>query len=184
MPTVAVFGSSAVTPADPVYAEAVHLGSLLATEGFTVANGGYAGVMEAVSLGARRAGGEVLAVTAPAVFPRRPGANPHVTREIAAATISERIHRLVDLADATIAMPGSLGTVTEFLVAWNSGFVAPFRGDRPKPHVAVGPLWPRLVELLTAEFGADPGYVTCVDDVGAAVAAVRAGLHSAGLETE
>ncbi len=162
---VAVFGSSKVTPADPWYREGEQLGRLLAEAGLTVATGGYSGMMEAVSAGAAAAGGHVLGITAPPVFPHRDRANPHVAEEITADTISERIHRLVTVADATVTMPGSLGTVTEFLVAWNTNFVAPFRGATPHLQVAVGPMWRRLVDHLVAEFGADDSYVTCVDDV-------------------
>ena len=45
------------------YAEALELGRALAAAGFTVCTGGYGGVMEAVSRGARESGGRVLAVT-------------------------------------------------------------------------------------------------------------------------
>lgn len=162
---VAVFGASKVGPDDYWYQEGVKLGKLLATGGLTVATGGYGGMMEAVSAGAASVGGHVIGITAPPVFPTRTGANPHVAEEVTADTISERIHRLVTVADATVTMPGSLGTVTEFVVAWNTNFVAPFRGATPHLQVAVGPMWRRLVDHLATEFGADDSFVTCVDDV-------------------
>ncbi len=179
---VAVFGSSKVVPDDPWYRKGVKLGKLLAEAGLTVATGGYSGMMEAVSEGAASVGGHVLGVTAPPVFPHRARANPHVAEEITADTISERIHRLVTIADATITMPGSLGTVTEFLVAWNTNFVAPLRGATPQLQVAVGPMWRRLVDHLATEFGADDSFVTCVDNVDAAARIVidRLGFHDHG----
>lgn len=172
-PVVVVFGSSRIIPTDPEWAEAVELGRLLASAGATVATGGYGGSMEAVSAGAASAGGKVIGVTAPRVFPNRKGANPHVGEEHTAETISERIHRLVQLADATVALPGSIGTVAEFMVAWNDAFVRPMSGHTPRPLVAVGPGWQRLVDLLVDDFDADPGFVTCVGTAAEAVDSVR-----------
>lgn len=167
--TVAVFGSSRPLPGDPAYAEGVRLGALLAGAGLAVATGGYGGVMEAVSAGAASAGGTVIGVTAPAVFPDRVAANGHLTREIVAGTISERIHRLVDLADATITLPGSMGTFTELVVAWNAAAVAPLNGGKPRAHVAVGSDWPVVIAFLAERLDVDPSLVTCVATVEEAV---------------
>jgi uncharacterized protein (TIGR00730 family) len=175
-PVVVVFGSSRILPGEPEWEEGVLLGRLLARSGAAVATGGYAGMMEAVSSGASAEGGRVIGVTAPRVFPHRHGANPHIGEEHTAGTISERIHRLVDLADATITMPGSIGTLAEFLVAWNDAFVRPMSGHVPKPLVAVGPTWRRLVEFLTEGFDADPGFVTCVDSFDEAARRVATAL--------
>ncbi|HEX5630970.1 MAG TPA: DNA-binding protein, partial [Acidimicrobiia bacterium] len=72
---VAVFGSARSIEGDGDYEAGVRCGELLAAAGFAVSTGGYAGLMEAVSRGARSRGGTVIGVTAPAVFPDRPGAN-------------------------------------------------------------------------------------------------------------
>jgi uncharacterized protein (TIGR00730 family) len=180
MTTVAVFGSSAAAPSTPVYRDAERLGRLLAQRGFTVANGGYDGVMEAVSKGAAEAGGTVVAVTAPTVFPDRPGANGWVGTQHTVDTIAERIHRLVDMADAMVTMPGSLGTVTEFMVAWNDGFVNMKKDEAPKPHVAVGSQWPPLVKLLSDRFGADRSPLMFAPDVEVAVEMLAIALEDPG----
>ena len=60
---VSVFGGSAPKPGSPAYEEAQRCGALLAQAGWTVATGGYRGVMEAVSRGAHEAGGHVIGVT-------------------------------------------------------------------------------------------------------------------------
>ncbi len=120
-------------------------------------------------------------MTAPDVFPGRTGVNGFATSEIPATTIAERIQRLVDLADGWITMPGSIGTVTEFMVAWNDGFVAPFRDALPKPHVAVGPDWRELISFLSDRFGADPSAVTCVDDVDRAAEEMAVRLQIPGM---
>jgi uncharacterized protein (TIGR00730 family) len=172
MNVVAVFGASSPGPGDPVYEEGVRCGRLLAEAGYAVATGGYAGLMEAVSLGAREAGGRVIGVTVPDVFPDRPGGNAHLTEETRTASLLERIHEMVDVSVASIALPGSLGTATELLVAWNLAFVARFADSTTKPVIAVGDQWQRLVPLLTAELETDGSLVTLVDTVGDAVDAV------------
>lgn len=168
-PLVAVFGSSAVHPGDPLWDEGARLGRLLVEAGAEVATGGYAGLMEAVSAGAAEAGGRPVGITAPSVFPGRAGANGYVAEEIAAATLPQRIAHIVEMTDAAVALPGSLGTLAELVVAWNAAFVAPFREARPKPVVAVGPTWTRLIEQMVVSIGADDRFVVCVDHVDAVV---------------
>lgn len=148
-------------------------GRLLAEAGFQVATGGYAGLMEAVSAGAHHAGGHVIGVTAPEVFPGRSGANRHVAEERMALSLTERIHAITAMAAATIALHGSLGTATELLVAWNLAFVARFSHGSAAPVVAVGPRWRRIVTDLAEVLETDGSLVTCVPTVEDAVAEVR-----------
>jgi len=172
-PKISIFGSSRATPDQPVFRDAVRLGKTLAESGFTIVNGGYGGLMEATSIGAAEADGQVIGVTAPDVFPDRSGVNSSVTVEEATETIAERIARVVDMADATITLPGSIGTLAEFIVSWNSCFVAPLRGDRPKPNIVVGPTWRRLVEQISDEIGADRSLVTCVNSMSEAAETLK-----------
>lgn len=132
--------------------------------------------MEAVSLGARETDAEVIGVTVPSVFPGRDGGNAHLTQETRAQSLLERIHELADTSVAAIALPGSLGTATELLAAWNLAYVARFSGTRPKPIVAVGEPWSTLIPLLTDELHTDGTLVTMVSTVDDAVAAVTAQL--------
>lgn len=168
--TIAVFGASRSEPGDGHYEEAVRCGELLVESGFAVATGGYGGSMEAVSKGARSAGGHVIGITAPDVFTNRPRANVHVTAETRAASLTERIGLLADGTAGSLALWGSLGTATELLVAWNLAYVAPFRGLRRKPVVAVGEPWLSLVPHLEQTLATDTGLVTVVTDVERAVA--------------
>ncbi len=172
-PVVAVFGSSAGGPGERAYESARDCGRLLAEAGYTVATGGYGGVMEACSRGAADAGGRVIGVTAPAAFPGRPGANRWVQVEIPAGTITERIHLLLNGSAACLALDGSIGTLTELLMAWNLAFVAGLSGALARPVVAVGPTWAAVVAYLAEATGSDPAGVTLVPDVNAAVAEVR-----------
>ncbi|HXF43110.1 MAG TPA: hypothetical protein VNK26_05165, partial [Pyrinomonadaceae bacterium] len=59
---VTIFGGSRCNADSEEYKEARKLGRLLAEAGFTICTGGYLGVMEAASRGAREAGGRVLGI--------------------------------------------------------------------------------------------------------------------------
>lgn len=172
--TVAVFGSSQTRPDEPDYSAAMRCGRLLAESGFHVATGGYGGLMEAVSRGAADAGGTVIAATAPDLFPNRTGANQWAHIEKPQPTLPLRISELLDNSVATIALPGSIGTLTELIVAWNASFIDTLTQRRPRPVIAVGAQWSNLVALIASEVNSSVELVTRVDDVDAAVAAVIA----------
>lgn len=172
-PTIAVFGSSTARPGDAWWERGEQCGTLLAEAGYRVATGGYGGLMEAVSKGASRAGARVYGVTAPACFPRRPGPNVFVDEEIPAPTITERIHRILSMSAGFVVLDGSLGTLTELLVAWNVAYIDRQAGLAARPVVAVGERWREVVPYLTDRAATDGGLVTVVDDVPAAVAEIR-----------
>ena len=169
---IAVFGASVTPPDHPDYQAAVTCGALLARSGFAVATGGYGGLMEAVSRGAAEAGGHVVGITAPSLFPSRPGANDYVAEERPAPSLAERIHDILATSAAAIALQGSIGTLTELMVAWNDSFIAALDGNRGRPLVAVGPVWAELVAEIGERLQTDVAPVTCVPDVETAVAEV------------
>lgn len=179
MQTIAVFGGSAAEPGQPAYEESMILGRLLAESGMTILNGGYGGVMEAVSKGAAEAGGTVVGVTSPSLFPGRSGGNRWLTTERPQATLTERIHDLISLSDASISMPGSLGTLTELTVAWNDAYIAGLRNSSPKPVIAVGEPWRTIIPQLTTGLETKGDFVTLVDTVAQAHSALLAALPSA-----
>src|SRR5690348_570553 len=100
---VTVFGSSLPAPESVAYADARRLGRLLAESGFGVANGGYAGLMEASARGAREAGGHTIGVTC-MIWPQ--AANPWIVEEVRTNSFPERIMKLINLGDAYVVLPG------------------------------------------------------------------------------
>lgn len=160
---VAIFGSSATTPGSGQWIDAETAGTICARAGFAVVTGGYGGTMEAASKGANLAGGEVIGVTAPSLFPTRPGANSYVTREIETYSLTERIGVLTSLASGAMALPGSIGTAAELVVAWNLNHVARGNGGRRFPTVAVGDEWRQFRELLIGSLGAGASDIHTVD---------------------
>ena len=151
----------------------VELGRLLAEAGFGVTNGGYSGLREAVSKGAAGAGGRAIGVTAPVLFPDRPGGNRFLTEEIEASGLLDRISIMSELASAFVVMPGSIGTMTELAIAWNDAYLAAGRGAAPLPILAFRDAWCEIVDRLTKELRTVPGLVTMVDDPVEAVAILR-----------
>jgi uncharacterized protein (TIGR00730 family) len=139
---VTVFGSSRPREGDAEYEEARALGAALAGRGFTVATGGYGGVMEAVSRGARGAGGHTLGVTAD--FFAAP-ANAWVAEEIRVATWQERLFELIRRGDGYVVCRGGTGTLAELAVVWemlNKSALA------PRPLVVLGEFWRPVVERV------------------------------------
>lgn len=138
---VAVFGSGQTEIDSGGWIEAEQVGRDLADAGFDVVTGGYGGTMEAVSKGAAGGGANAVGVTAPTLFPGRTGANPYVTREIVAESLADRISRMVHMSVGCIALPGSIGTATELLIAWNTNHISRIGGLDRFPSVAVGEGW-------------------------------------------
>jgi len=113
---VAVCGASEATPSQIDAAREV--GKLLAKGGAVVINGGYGGVMAAVSEGAASQGGTVVGVLPDS---DRDGANPHLTVAIATGLGQARNTVIVTAADSVIAIGGGWGTLSEIATARRLG---------------------------------------------------------------
>ena len=100
--------------ARPAYeAAAKQLGELLATRGIGVVfGGGCIGLMGAVADAALAHGGEVIGVI-PGGLEQREIGHRGVTKLHVVETMHERKHRMAELADAFVALPGGIGTLEE-----------------------------------------------------------------------
>lgn len=166
---IAVFGSSQTNPGTEEWRVAEGVGTTLARVGLSVITGGYGGTMEAVSKGASESGGHVIGVTAPPLFPGRPGENPYVEELIEAEGLANRIGIMMDRAAGTMALPGSIGTATEFLIAWNVNHIARRNGGRHVPTVAIGGGWRSVADALVSAIDAFPDDVHLADTSDAAL---------------
>ncbi len=137
---VGVYGSARLPESDPRWVAAFNLGAALAEAGYTVATGGYEGIMGAASRGAKSKGGEVLGYTVTSWDGLE--ANEAVTRRIDSADLFDRL-RLFSEADLLIALDGGIGTLAEIAVAWNLLQVSDAR-----PLLLVGDAWVELVDLV------------------------------------
>jgi len=139
---ITVFGSSRPEDGHVDYAEALELGRTLANAGFGVCTGGYGGVMEAVSRGARESGGRVLAVTS-SFFKSR--INRWVQEETRMVTWQERLFELVRLGDGYVACKGGTGTLVELAVVWE---MLNKKAMQQRPFVVLGDFWQPIVQRV------------------------------------
>lgn len=160
-----MFGSSQTEPDSTEWEEAHRAGARIAGEGFAVITGGYGGTMEAVSSGAAGAGGHVIGVTAPILFPDRSTPNPYVHEVIEASSLANRIDIMMQRSTATLALPGSIGTAAELLISWNTNHILRQGGATPRVSVAVGPGWKALARALVDMAGAFEGDLVWADTV-------------------
>ena len=136
---ISVFGGSQSREGDSAYADGIELGRLLAERGHIVLTGGYIGMMEAVSRGAREAGGHVIGVTCEDIETWRPiKANAWVMEEVRKKTLVERLHTLIHESDAALALPGGPGTLTEISLMWNLMSVESLHR---RPLILIGDGW-------------------------------------------
>jgi len=113
---VTVIGSSRCAGDSEPWRLAEEVGRLLAEAGVTVVCGGGPGVMEAVARGAAGAGGTVIGIL-PGDDPG--AANAHCTNVVATGIGHARNLAVVASGEATIAVGGEWGTLSEIALARN-----------------------------------------------------------------
>ena len=143
-PLIAVFGSSTVKEGDAAYRLAYDLGRALAGAGADVMTGGYDGTMAACSRGAKEAGGHVIGVTVE-LFEKRGPVNPWVIERVHTPHLYERLQFLVERAAGFVALPGSIGTLTEIFLAWT---LLSVEGRARAPLVLLGEHYRGFLEAL------------------------------------
>ena len=139
---ITVFGSSRPREGESDYEHARALGRELASREFRVCSGGYGGVMEAASRGAKESGGSTLAVTS-SFFKSTP--NAWVDEVSAVATWHERLFELIRLGEGFVACKGGTGTLVELAVVWEMLNKGVMHG---KPFVALGEFWLPVIERV------------------------------------
>ena len=175
---VTVFGSSRVQPDEPEYEEARRLGTLFATHGWTVCNGGHDGTMEAAARGAKEAGGSTIGVSLGLYRPAN--RNIWLDQEIVAESLFARLEQLVTLGSAYVVLRGGIGTLLEMSLVWNLVQSPEFAG---KPIVVVGNAWRRLLRTFKDNFPAHPweaNSIEVVDTIDEAVDRLAAHFVNAG----
>lgn len=137
---VTIFGGSKCGHDSPEYLEARKLGRLLAEAGFTICTGGYLGIMEAASRGARDAGGRVFGIVMNQ-FKSEP--NRYLTDKVATNHFYDRLQNLITRSVGFVAFKGGMGTVTEVSLVWNK---LQTRVLERRPIVLIGDCWKGVVD--------------------------------------
>jgi uncharacterized protein (TIGR00730 family) len=175
---VAVFGGSQTVAGQPVYETARRLGRALAEAGFEIVTGGYGGVMEAASRGARDAGGSALGVTCEIFSARNP--NEYLSATRLTKDLHERTRDLIELSQAYVVLPGKTGTLAELAFLWALDRAGSLGG---KPVLLIGDPWEPLLRHLARWEMLDDAQrerTTLVARVEDAVPALLAALEAAG----
>ncbi len=139
---VTVFGSANTSPGDELYKQAVRIGKLVASSSFVVCTGGYGGIMEAVSKGAKEAGGRTIGITI-AVSGSKP--NMYVDENVEMSNWVERLMELIAIGDIYIILQGGSGTLVELsaiLEMMNKKVM------KEKQIILFGSFWDKVIETL------------------------------------
>jgi predicted Rossmann-fold nucleotide-binding protein len=126
--------------------------------------------MEAVSRGAREAGGHVIGVVASAFSSK---ANGWVGETIVVPKWEDRLLKLIWLGDGYVACPGGTGTLVELAVGWE---MIHKRLMPAKPIIALGEFWRPIITQVESADGNSRGLVRIALSATEAVAALEAQL--------
>lgn len=171
---VTIFGGSRCGPESQEYKDAEKIGFLLASAGFTICTGGYLGVMEAASRGARAAGGRVFGIVMNQ-FKSEP--NRYLTDKVATNHFYERLQNLITRSVAFVALRGGMGTVTEISLVWNKLQTGVLER---RPLVLVGDCWKEVVDAWRRNLEVSDNDLTLIDFAADADAASRLIVERAG----
>jgi len=166
---IAVYGGSAMARSSSEYQSAYDLGRLLVEEGFAPITGGYLGAMEAVSRGARDAGGEAIGLTLRIFEKKGIEPNPWLTAKVPCSSLFDRLEHFASRACGFVVLPGGVGTLGEFAVTWN---LLQIGAIRRRPLVLVGNCWARVMEAIYNELYVGPRELELVSMVNTAAEAV------------
>ncbi|MGA1821085.1 MAG: TIGR00725 family protein [Thermoplasmatota archaeon] len=140
-PLISVIGQGDVAGDDPRYDLAVNLGRALVDNGFRIITGGYGGIMEGASLGARQSEnyreGDIIGILK-GFDPT--SANRYVDVSICTGFNFAR-NQIIASSDGVVAVGGGAGTLSEIAMAWQLGrLIIALRVDGWSGEVADRPL--------------------------------------------
>ena len=154
---VTIFGGSKCSENSPEYLQAKELGGRLAEAGFTICTGGYLGVMEAASRGAREKGGRVFGIVMNQ-FKGEP--NRYLTDKVASDHFYDRLQNLITRSVGFVALRGGMGTVTEISLVWNK---LQTRVLDKRPLVLLGDCWKDVVKAWQDNLAVSESDVSLLD---------------------
>jgi uncharacterized protein (TIGR00730 family) len=145
---IAFFGDSSTPKDDPTYKDAYEVAKILASQGYTIVNGGGPGIMNASTQGAEAANGNTISVTFdPKDAPGFEGRYlENITdKEIVTQNYIERMFKLMEVGHVFIIFKGGSGTMSEFGTAW---VLAKLYYGHHKPFILYGEFWVDIIDAV------------------------------------
>ena len=106
--------------------------------------------MEATAKGASERNGSSIGVIVPTVLVNREkNGNRYLTDRVICDTLNHRIETLIDLGDAYIILPGSLGTLNEFIELMTVYYIK--NPKNMKPVFAFENPWKRIWTTICSD---------------------------------
>ena len=144
-PIATVFGSSSCLVNSLQYKFAENVGQILAKAGFTIASGGYSGIMDGVSKGAKKEiTGRCIGITTNEI--NKVNASTYLTEEFREKSLMSRLDVLISIGNIYVFLPGSTGTLTELALVWDKHKLNLIRPIRPT--FLFGKTWHTLFNML------------------------------------
>jgi hypothetical protein len=153
--TYTFFGGSLKDDTTPEYLDAQRIAMFLAINGYTVKSGGYYGLMEAVSKGAKLVKKKSIGVTC-SIFPSTKG-NEYLSETIVTNSIFKRLDELYTGAEFFIFHKGGIGTLSEFYLLWDCMKI---QSQKAKVFL-VNDIWRKYLSVFTDEELKD--FIFCKD---------------------
>ena len=157
---IAIFGSSRPEPETEQYEHARLIGHALAEAGWVVVTGGYRGIMEGASRGAKENGGSTIGVTTAFLDNKGLRPNAYVDTVIQTPTYADRLLKLTELSDGYVIMRGGSGTLTELFFSWE---LEKNKSIPPRPIVLFGEQWRRIIDFLAGELPDELSFSSYLD---------------------
>lgn len=124
------------------YKETILIGEFLSNKGYVIKNGGYYGLMEAISYGSHSVGGEQIGYTCK-TFPSIKG-NKYLSETIVCDDIYDRLKGLISDTDVFIVQRGGIGTLSELFLCLDI-----IRKKKEKPSIfLIGSFWTNIFKEL------------------------------------
>ena len=156
---VSVFGANDPCQGDGDYDIAYQVGCVLAGLGYTLANGGYGGTMEASSKGAKSAGGKTIGVICE-IWNSQP--NEFIDEVVTTHDLSQRVNKLIELGSGGyVVLPGATGTLVELAWVWElmcKGLLEKW------PLICVGDFWQPLIDMMVSKRKRSEGLIELVEN--------------------
>lgn len=160
---VTVFGGGHKDTSTKEYKDSIVIGNILASNQFIVKNGGYYGIMEAVSKGASEMNGYVIGHTCNS-FKYKSG-NKYLSETNPGENIYHRLQLLIENTDIFIFQKGGIGTLSELFLTLD----IVRKLDKKPTIILFGEFWKDVINSVSHLFNEGEGeifkIVSSIDEI-------------------